>query len=357
MAGSDSGDKTEKATPKRRTDARKEGQVARSQDANGAVVLLASLMVLSAMAPAMVQSLKQMMTTTLMAIETPEIVTKDGLGPLVTDNTMVMVKVIAPIAGVCMIAGLLINVAQVKWAPSAKTVKPNFKKLNPLTGAKNVFGPQMYFESGKTVVKVGAVGGIAALALFPKFDELAALVGMPPQQLLPHLAQLILSIAYRAGMAYLAIALVDYAWQRYRHEKQLKMSKQDVRDEAKGQDSPAEVKQAIRRRQMEQARRRMMDDVPTADVVVTNPTHYSVALRYDAGELAPVVVAKGVDNLAFKIRELAADAGVMVVPDPPLARALYGVVDVGHQIPEELYQGVAQILAYVYRVNARKVAA
>ena len=355
MAGSDSGDKTEKATPKRRADARKEGQVARSQDANGAVVLLAALMVLSAMAPKMMDSLKQMMTTTLLAIKTPEVVTKDGLGPIVTDNTMVMVKVIAPIAMVCMFAGLAVNVLQVKWAPSAKTIKPNFKKLNPLTGAKNVFGVQMFFESGKTVVKVGAVGGIAALALFPKFDELAALVGMPPQQLLPHLASLILGIAQRAGMAYLAIALVDYAWQRYRHEKQLKMSKQDVKDESKGQDSPAEVKQAIRRRQMEQARRRMMDDVPTADVVVTNPTHYSVALRYDGEKLAPEVVAKGKDLIAFQIRKIAKEHGVPVVADPPLARGLHGSVEIGHQIPEEFFQAVAQLLAFVYRVAGRKI--
>ena len=349
------GDKTEKATPKRRADARKEGQVARSMDINGAVVLLASLMVLSAMAPKMMQSLKEMMTTTLLAIQTPEVVTKDGLGPIVTQNTMVLVKVIAPIAGVCMIAGLIVNVAQVKWAPSAKTIKPNFKKLNPLTGAKNIFGPQMYFESGKTIVKVGAVGGIAALALFPKFDELAALVGMPPQQLLPHVAELILGIAQRAGMAYLAIAFIDYAWQRYRHEKQLKMSKQEIKDEAKSQDSPAEVKQAIRRRQMEQARRRMMDDVPTADVVVTNPTHYAVALRYDGEKLAPEVVAKGKDLIAFQIRKIAKEHGVAVIADPPLARGLHKSVEIGHQIPEEFFQAVAQLLAFVYRVAGRKV--
>ena len=355
MAGSDSGDKTEKPTPKRRQDARKEGQVARSMDMNGAIVLLASLMVLSAMAPRMVQSLKDMMAKTLLTIQTPEVVTKDGLGPIVTDNVMVMVKVIAPIAAVCLVAGLIVNVAQVRWQPSAKPVKPNFKKLNPLTGAKNVFGVQMLFESGKTIAKVGAVGGIAALALFPKFDELAALVGMPPQQMMPHLASLILGIAQRAGMAYLVIAIVDYAWQRYRHEKQLKMSKQDIRDEAKGQDSPAEVKQAIRRRQMEQARKRMMDDVPTADVVVTNPTHYSVALRYDGEKLAPEVVAKGKDLIAFQIRKIAKEHGVPVIEDAPLARGLHKTVEIGQQIPEEFFQAVAQLLAFVYRVAGRKV--
>jgi flagellar biosynthetic protein FlhB len=355
MADSGSGDKTEKPTPKRRGEARKEGQVARSQDMNGAIVLLASLMVLSAMAPQMMQSLKTMMASTLMAIKTPEIVSKDGLGPIVTDNVMVMVRVIAPIAMVCMTAGLIVNVAQVRWHPSAKPIKPKFSKLNPINGAKNIFGPQMYFESGKTIVKVGAVGGIAALSLFPKFDELASLVGMPPQALLPHLAHLILGIAQRAGAAYLVIAVVDYLWQRYRTEKQLKMSKQEIKEEAKSGETPAEVKGAMRRRQMEQARKRMMDDVPTADVVVTNPTHYSVALRYDGDKLAPEVVAKGKDLIAFQIRKIAKDHGVPVIADPPLARGLHKSVEVGHQIPEEFFQAVAQLLAFVYRVAGRKV--
>jgi flagellar biosynthetic protein FlhB len=354
MAGG-AGDKTEKATPKRRVDARKKGQVARSADLNGAIVLMASLAVLSAMAPRMVENLKTMMSTALLAIRTPEIVTKDGLGPLVVENAMVMARTIGPIAAVCLVSGLLINVAQVRWHPSFHPLKPNPGKLNPFKGAKNVFGPQMYFESGKTIAKVSAVGGIAAIALFPKLDELASLVGMPPSQLMPHVAHLIMSIAWRAGGAYLVIAFIDFAWSRYRHEKQLKMSKEEVKEEAKGADTPAEVKSAIRRRQMEAARQRMMDDVPTADVVVTNPTHYAVALRYDGEKLAPDVVAKGKDLIAFQIRKVAEEHGVPVIADPPLARGLHKSVEVGHQIPEEFFQAVAQLLAFVYRVAGRKI--
>jgi flagellar biosynthetic protein FlhB len=349
------GDKTEKATPKRRQDARKKGQVARSADLNGAIVLMASLMVLSAMAPRMVENLKSMMSSTLLLIQTPEIVSKDGLAPIAVDNALVMAKTIGPIAGVCLVAGVLINVAQVKWQPSFTPIKPAPSKLNPLKGAKNIFGPQMYFESAKTTVKVAAVGGIAAIALFPKLGELAALVGMPPAELLPHIAHLIMSIAWRAGAAYLVIAFIDYAWSRYRHEKQLKMSKDEIKQEAKGQDTPAEVKGAIRRRQMEAARKRMMDDVPTADVVVTNPTHYAVALRYDGEKLAPEVVAKGKDLIAFQIRKVAEEHGVPVVADPPLARGLHKGVEIGHQIPEEFFQAVAQLLAFVYRVAGRKI--
>jgi flagellar biosynthetic protein FlhB len=355
VAESGAGDKTEKPTPKRRQQARKEGQVARSMDMNGAVVLLTSLMALSAMAPKMIDGLKQMMTTTLLTIRTPDVVTKEGLGPIVAQNTQTMIKVIAPIALTCMAAGLIVNVVQVRWAPTAKPLKPNFKKINPMAGAKNTFGPQMFFEGGKTIAKVGAVGTIAAMSLFPKFDELAALVGMPPQQLMPHIAELVLGIAQRAGAAYLVIAFIDYAWQKYRHEKQLKMSKQEIKEEAKSQDTPAEVKSAIRRRQMEQARKRMMDDVPTADVVVTNPTHYSVALRYDGDQLAPEVVAKGKDLIAFQIRKIAKEHGVPVVADPPLARGLHKSVEIGQQIPEEFFQAVAQLLAFVYRVAGRKI--
>ena len=351
----DAGDKTEKPTPKRRTEARKKGQVARSMDMNGAVVLLASLMVLSAMAPRMVDSLKTMMSTTLMTISTPEVVTKDGLGPIVTSVAMTTAKIVGPIAAVCLVAGVVVNVAQVRWKPSAQPLQPKLTKLNPWNGAKNIFGQQMFFEAGKNIVKVGAVGGIAAIALFPQFDELAALVGMPPEALLPHIAKSVLAICWRAGAAYLVIAIIDYVWQRYRHEKQLKMSKEEIKQEQKGQDTPAEVKGEQRRRQMAAARQRMMDDVPTADVVVTNPTHYAVALRYDGEKVAPEVVAKGKDLIAFQIRKVAEEHGVAVISDPPLARGLHKSVEIGHQIPEEFFQAVAQLLAFVYRVAGRKV--
>ena len=193
--------------------------------------------------------------------------------------------------------------------------------------------------------------------MLPQLEELAALVGMPPAVLVPKLAGMVLAIAQRAAVAYLVIALADFLYQRWRHEKSLKMDKEEVKREHKQQELPAEVKGMQRRRAMEMARARMMDAVPTADVVVTNPTHFSVALRYSSEALAPVVVAKGQDHVALRIRRLAADHGVMVVPNPPLARTLHASVDVGKMIPEDLYQAVAELLAYVYRVNAKAVAA
>jgi flagellar biosynthesis protein FlhB len=235
-------------------------------------------------------------------------------------------------------------------------MKPDFKKINPLTGAKNLFGPNAIFETGKSVTKVAVVGAIAALAVFPKLSELAALVGMPPAALVPMLAQTVLGIAQRAAAAYLVIAFADFGYQRWRHEKQLRMDKQEVKDEFKQTQLPQEVRGQMRRRAMSLSQSRMMDAVPTADVVVTNPTHYSVALRYDPEQPAPVVVAKGKDHLAFRIREIAGEHGVAIVPDPPLARSLHATVEVGHMIPEELFQAVAQLLAYVYRVARRSLA-
>jgi flagellar biosynthetic protein FlhB len=161
----------------------------------------------------------------------------------------------------------------------------------------------------------------------------------------------------RAAMIYMLLGIIDYFYQRFRTEKSLKMDKQEIKEEAKGQDLPPEVKAALRRRQNAAARQRMMTDIPTADVVVTNPTHYAVALRYESGSSAPVVVAKGMDHLAARIREIAEESGIPLVPDPPLARALHRNVEVGQEIPEDLFEAVATVLAHVYRIAGRRAVA
>ena len=350
-------DKTEKATPKKRAEARKKGSVAKSADLNGAVVMMAALFALSATAPHLVATLQTSLREAFQLIATPGIVDHRGLGPLLSEQLGSAALAAAPVIFTCIAAALIVNVAQVGGKPHMTALKPDPKRLNPLQGFKSIYGPNALFEGGKSIAKVCAVGAVTALAVLPKFDEYGALVGMPPAELMPTLAHTVLGIAQRAGMAYLLIGLVDYAYQRYRHEKSLKMDKEEVKQESKGQELPAEVKGAIRRRQMQAARARMMADVPTADVVVTNPTHFAVALKYDAQKAAPEVVAKGSDLLAQKIREIAADSGVPVIADPPLARSLHGTVEVGHLIPEELYQAVAQLLAFVYRTARRRALA
>jgi flagellar biosynthesis protein FlhB len=351
MAGG--GDKTEKATPKRREEARKKGQIARSQDLTGALVLIGGLFALSIWGPHVMNTLGDSMRSTIGMMSNPSQVTASTLGQVFVQSAKTIGMTVGPIALTCMGFGLIGNVVQVRPKINTSGLKPNPKKLNPIAGAKQLFGPNVLFETGKNMTKVLIVGAITAFSVLPKIQELSALVGMSAGDFVAKLAHTILGIAQRAAFAYLLIAILDFFYQRWRHEKSLKMDKQEVKDEHKNANTPPEVRGAIRRRQMQAAKARMMAAVPQADVVVTNPTHYAVALKYDGEKLAPEVVAKGKDLVAAQIRKIARENDVPVVPDPPLARSLHATVEVGHQIPEELYQAVAQLLAFVYRV-ARK---
>ncbi|MBB4660982.1 flagellar biosynthesis protein FlhB [Conexibacter arvalis] len=354
-------DKTERATPRRREDARRRGQVARSMDVNGAVVLITGLFALSLLGPRVVGGMETAMRDAFDRIAAPgEALSARGLEVTFMASLQTLALAIAPVALICALAAVVSNLGQVGLKPAPEALKPQPRRINPLSGAKNVFGPRMFFEGGKSIAKVAVVGVIVAMTLIPRMTELAATVGTTPGQLGAELASMVFAVAQRAALAYLVIGFVDYAYQRWQHEKQLRMSKQEVKDEFRSHQLPAEVKSALRRRQMEQARARMMAAVPEADVVVTNPTHFAVALKYDGSKPAPEVVAKGQDLIALQIRRLAAEHDVPVIENPPLARSLHGSVEIGQLIPEELYQAVAQVLAHVYRVAGkarRKVAA
>jgi flagellar biosynthetic protein FlhB len=348
------GEKTEKATPKREEEARKKGQVAKSQDLNGAFVLIGGLIALSIWGPGIVEKMGGSMRETIALMANPRAVNATLLAQLAMESGKTLAVTVGPIALVCMFSGVLANVVQVRPRLMLSGLKPDPKKMNPLTGAKNLFGKNVIFEGAKNITKVVIVGAITTMAVLPELDELAALVGMAPGDFVSKLADMVMSIAVRAAAAYVLIALADLIYQKWRHTKSLKMSKEEVKEEQKSFTSPPEVRSQIRRRQMQAAKARMMSAVPEADVVVTNPTHYAVALKYDGEKLAPEVVAKGKDLVAAQIRKIAKENGVPIVPDPPLARSLHGAVEVGHQIPEELYQAVAQLLAFVYRVARRK---
>jgi len=347
-------DKTEKATPKRRDEARKKGQVARSVDLNGAVVLAAGLLGISAFAPTVLDVMAGSLRTGLTRIAQPqELMTAAGLGSLFSSTAHDLLRGIAPMAAICAVAGIVANLGQVGIKPATKALTPDPKRLNPATGAKNLFGIRAVVEAVKSVAKVGAVGAIVALTLIPKLHELSTIVGSNPAAVASLLASTVLTIAQRAALAYLVIAAADFAYQRWRHAKSLRMTKQEVKEEFKQHGLPQEVKAALRRRQLQAARARMMAAVPTADVVVVNPTHFAVALKYDGTRPAPEVVAKGQDLVALQIRRIAEEHAVPVIEDKPLARSLHASVEVGRLIPEELYQAVAQVLAYVYRTARR----
>ena len=347
-------DKTEKATPKRRAEARRKGQVAKSQDLGGAVVMIASLLSLSALGPAAWGRMRDAMLNSLALISTPDVVSRQGVGKVLSSAMTDAALAVAPIAMVCMVAGVVTGVLQVGWKPSTQAINPDPKRINPLKGFKNLFGMHFVFETGKTVTKFAVIGTIAGIALLGQLEELGSLVGLPPADLLERAARTILGIAQKAGAAYLVIAAADFMWQRHRHEKSLRMDKEEIKQELKQQTVAPEVRSAIRRRQMQAARARMMAAVPGADVVVTNPTHYAVALRYDGESPAPVVVAKGQDLVAARIRAIAAEHEVPVISNPPLARALHATVEIERQIPEELFGAVAQLLAFVYRTAGRR---
>ena len=350
-------DKTERATPKRREEARKRGQVAKSVDLNGAVVLIAGLFAISLLAPHTVAVAEGALRGGLASIAHPQaLMTGAGLEGLFLATLRSLALGIAPIAAVCIVAGVLANVAQSGLKPATQALRPDPQRLNPINGARNVFGTRLLFETAKNVAKVAVVGAIVAHALIPRLTEVSATVGSNPAALGALLSKMVFAIAQRAAIAYLLIAAIDYGYQRWRHEKSLRMSKEELREEMKSYSLPAEVKGALRRRQLQAARARMMAAVPQADVVVVNPTHFAVALKYDGTRPAPECIAKGQDLIALQIRRLAEEHGVPVIEDRPLARSLHAAIEVGQIVPEELYQAVAQVLAYVYRVARRRTA-
>jgi flagellar biosynthesis protein FlhB len=348
-------DKTEKATPKRKREARKKGQVAKSIEVNGAVVLLAGMASIMLLGHKIVAGVADAFQTAFGMIAKPhEVSSAAGLHGLLKVMLHIIVTTVGPIAGICLAAGLLANVAQVGMRPSMTALKPDFRKLNPAANAKQVFGKKIGFELGKVLAKVAVVGSVAALSLVPQIKHLGANVGTTPGALGSLLNSGVKAVVLRSLAAYLLIAIVDLIWQRRQHNKQLKMTKQEVKDEFKQTQLPAEVRSALRRRAVQAARNRMMAAVPTADVVITNPTHYAVALRYDGTLPAPIVVAKGKNLIAAQIRRIATENNVPIVPDPPLARSLHAMVEVDRMIPAELFAAVAQVLAFVYKMAGRR---
>ena len=349
---SEGGEKTEKPTDRRRRDARKQGTVARSQELAGAFAVLAILAVMPGVVAgggqALVLGFRAAMGTAALdpaqgnILRTAGAIAAPVAGPLAT------------LAAVALGAGLVANVAQVGLKFSPEGLMPKFGRVNPLEGFKRILGKQGLFETGKSLAKSVVFSLIAFSAIRARWPELLSLAGMSLPGAMAVVGDLARSLLLRLGGTWFAIACADYAFQRMQVEKQLMMSKDEVRREMKDAEASPELKghRAAIRRKM--SKRRVAQAVREADVVVTNPTHYAVAIRYEPGQLhAPVVLAKGVDHLAARIRELAAEHRVPIVPNPPLARALYKECEVGDFVPRDLFGPVAEVLAYVYRTLGR----
>jgi flagellar biosynthetic protein FlhB len=349
-----SDDKTEKATPKRENEAREKGQVARSTDLNGAVVLLVGLSVLAMLGPKMFHDIETMMRDGFALAGRPESMdSQDDVVALGGEMTRWFGALLAPLGFAIALAAVVVNLGQVGVKLTPKALKPDPKRLNPIQGAKNVFGPNALVEGVKSVLKLGVVAAVVAVAVLPQVGEIATFTGMDPETLLATMGHDVKGIALRAAAVYLVIGAIDVFWQKHRHAKSMRMSLQDVKTEHKQEELPPEVRMQMRRRQQEASRGRQMAAVPTADVVIMNPTHFAVALSYDPALIAPTVVAKGQDLVALAMRGLARESGGPVTETPPLARALHRQVEVGQAIPEELFGAVAEVLAHVYRVSRR----
>jgi flagellar biosynthetic protein FlhB len=346
--------RTEKATPKRRGEARNKGQVARSADINTAAVLAATVGALAALGPHLAHNLEAIVQRGLSQSGDTSLATSSGISTLTWWAITSVASTAGPIVAVAAAAGLAANLLQVRLRFSPVALQPSFAKLNPLPGLKRLGSKDAAIEAVKAIAKTAAVGLAAFVVLWPKLPQLAGLTGLAPDAFLGTAGPMVTGLAFRVVLVFALIAVADWYWQRHRLEKRLMMTKEEVKQEQRQAELSPEVRRAVRRRQMEAARRRMMAAVPTADAVVVNPTHFAVALRYDGKTPAPEVVAKGVDLVAGAIRRIAEEHDVPVISNPPLARALYREVEIGHQIPEEFFLAVAEVLAFVFRTARRR---
>lgn len=350
----DLGERTEEATPKRRSEAREEGNVAKSADLSAAIVLLVMILALWAAAMPMLGRGRAVLWQSLdpVALGNPAFTESalDGARYLAIAAALI----VAPLLLIGFAAAYLSNFMQVGWLFAPKAARPTFRKLNPLSGIKRILGLSGLVKSSLDVVKVAIVIVIAALTIAAYADRIIVLPYLSALQSAREVAIMMLDLALRIIGFLLLLGVIDFAYQRWKHNRDLRMTKQQVKDELKQSEGDPEVKRRRIRMQRQIALQRINAAVPKADVVVTNPEHVAVAIQYDAARMnAPKVVAKGADYLAMRIRLIAVQHGIPIVERPPLARALYKEVAVNQEVPPAFYKAVAEILAYVYRLAGR----
>ncbi|MGP7817489.1 flagellar biosynthesis protein FlhB [Niallia sp. 01092] len=349
------GEKTEKATPKKRQDTRKKGQVAKSQDVNTAIVLLVVFAVLHFTGSYMLKGFIAIMKHSFQEFMLLDL-TEQNLQHIFLQILKEIAFIVSPILIAAIVAGLIANYMQVGVLFSTEAIQFKLEKINPISGFKRIFSLRSIIELLKSILKISVIGVVTFSILWLQFSELLVLSYKSVYTSLITLAQLTIQMGLYGSGALLLLSLLDYLYQRYDFEKNIKMSKQDIKDEHKNIEGDPLIKSKIKQRQREMAMRRMMQDVPNADVVITNPTHYAIALKYEEDKYdAPYVVAKGIDFVAQKIKFIAKENDVVMVENRPLARALYSEIEVGDVVPEEFFKAVAEILAFVYRTRNEKL--
>lgn len=342
--------RTEKATPRRRQKAREEGSVPRSADFDSAILLWGNFFLFLGLGGATLALMVQQVAHFLQ-LARPGALAEAGLVSLLGDVLQIVGRLLLPFLGLNLLLALGAGFAQRGFTFSAKPLQPKFDRLNPAQGFKRLFSTKALVDLVKSLAKFALLAWVAYAVLEPRIPALIATLKLPLGQSMNLFQAAVFALYRNVMLAMLVLAMADFAWQRSSFEKSIRMTKQEVKDEGKDAEGNPEVKQRQRSIMMAAARRRMLAEVPKATVVVTNPTHVAVALRYDERSTAPICVAKGLDHLALKIREKAREAGVPILERPDLARALYRTVALEKAIPQDLYQAVAQVLAFVYRLR------
>lgn len=351
------GEKTEPATDKKLKDAREEGKVAKSKELTAAFDLIVLFLVLKIFISYVGGSLLDIFDFVYSGM--PDFVeineaklTTFAISSYLFNIILKWILIVLPFFLLGVAITILISIFQVGWKISTKPMKPKLEKFNPINGFKRIFSKNSLFELVKSIVKIGVIAYVAYSSVINNRNDLFLLYDIPLNQAITLIGSIIINTGLKISLVYLVVGFADYAYQKHKFNEDMKMTKQEVKDEYKNSEGDPQIKGKQKQRMREASQRRMMQDVPKADVVITNPTHLAIALKYDAKESeAPVVVAKGEDYVALKIREVAKENNIAIVENKPLARMLFSNVDIGSEIPPELYQSVAEILAMIYKTN------
>jgi len=344
-------EKTEQATPKKRSEARDKGQVAKSEDFNTAMILLSGVLLTLFLGGAIIAQMKDTMGMLCKNLFYEDF-NADTFITLVMDISFKNLNVVLPLMGGFMVVGLIATTSQVGFGLSRKALIPDFKRLNPIAGMKNLVSRRSLVKTAMSLVKLSIMSGVAYVSIKKDLEPLLELISMRTEAIFSSASGLIFAIALKITIIMLILSFLDLLYQRWQHSKDLMMTKNEVKQESKQSEGDPLMKSRIKAVQREMSNKRMMQEVPEADVVVTNPTHYAVALKYDAATMeSPKVVAKGVDLIALKIREIATNNNIPIVEDRVLARVLYSTIELGSEVPPKLYQAVAKVLSYVYQLR------
>ncbi len=349
----DDAQKTEEPTQKKLMDARKKGDVPLSREVNNWVMLLMATIIIGTMSPYILSNLSNVMEFYIAsAHDIPS--GAPGVAVALTHAFWDVLSAIALPLILLMLAAFLAPFVQVGPLMAPEKIKPTLDKISPMKGFQRLFSMRSLMEFAKGILKITIIGLVGVVIIYPYFDKLEHLVGLPLDMVLEELKILVVYLMIGVLVVLMIVAVVDLAYQRYEHYKKMRMTKQEVKDEYKQTEGDPHVKGRLRQLRAERARQRMMQSVPQADVVITNPTHYSIALKYKPEEMdAPVCVAKGIDEVALRIREVAKEHNIVIFENKPLARALYDVVDIDDTIPSEHFKAVAEVISYVFKLKKR----